>query len=62
MILTHLSFTEIVIYTLKTYFQCSGVTTLQETNPVTEEIPHIGFHFGCNCTIGVYKVTAALTG
>jgi hypothetical protein len=62
MILIHPSFTEIVIYTLKTYFQCIGVKTLQETNPHKEEFPHLGFYFGCDCTIEVYKVTAALTG
>jgi len=57
-----LLFTEIAIYTLETYVQCSAVTTLQDIYPVMEVFPRLGFHFGCNCTIGVYKVTAALTG
>jgi hypothetical protein len=62
MILTHLSFTEIAIYMSETYFQCSGVTTSQNTNPVEEVFPHLGFHFSCDITVGVYKVTTALTG
>jgi hypothetical protein len=62
MILTHLSFTEIAIYTSETYFQCSAVNTLQKTDPVKEVFPHLGFHFSCDCTFRVHKVTAVLTG